>query len=550
MPGKKIVLCYYQHLNGASTPRFMSSAGVAHAGDSSHNTWIAVVLHHRLLLTAIGVAAVVFVIVGAVLCARFWPFSQKAVADDLAEAGDSTIAIRSYKPTYFPSPGCVLEGVEFRHGKNQAQFITIEKLTIEGSYSGILTKHIPRIIADGARVFIAPFGTEPEFNSQQSKVVIDELIADGTGIEFAPKNPQEDSLRFDIHEASLKGVRWGGAIAYRLKFHNPNPPGEIAVAGKLGEWMEGHPDQTPISGDYTFDGADLGVYDGIGGKLASQGKFDGVLKHINVSGTTDVPDFEVTSSGHKIHLRTHFDAYVDGTKGDTFLNRVEARFNRTLIIAQGAIAGSKGSPGKLTKIHFTEREGRIEDLLELFVSAPRPPMSGAISLDALATLPPGKQGFLDKIRLSGNFGVESGNFTQPDTQLDVDKLSAGARGQNKEDPENVVSNLQGSVDLVHAVATFSSLSYSIPGADATMHGVYNVANHRIDLHGNMRVATRISKTSTGVKSFVLKLMDPIFRKRKKGEVVPVHIGGTYEKPEFGLDIAKQADKKPPSKPNP
>jgi AsmA-like protein len=518
-----------------------STVNVAHAETSSNWTWRLFSSHWKAWLIGCAVAALVF-IVGAVLCAKFWPFSQKAVIENLAETSDSAVTIQSYKPTYFPSPGCVLTGVEFRHGNNHAQFITIDKLTIEGSYSGILAKHVPRIIADGARVFIPPFGTKPEFNSQHSNLVIDELIANGTAIEFESADSQDDSLRFDIHEASLKDVRWGSAIAYRLKFHNPNPPGEIGVAGMFGGWMDGNPGQTPISGDYTFDDADLGVYRGIAGTLASQGKFEGVLKHINVSGTTDVPDFEVTSGGHKVHLRTHFDAYVDGTKGDTFLNRVEAKFNRTVVVAQGAIAGSKGSKGKQANLHLSEREGRIEDLLQLFVTAPRPPMSGAVSLDAHALLPSGDASFLDKLRLSGNFGVDSGNFTQPDTQLDVDKLSAGARGQNKEDPENVLSNLKGSVDMVHAVATFSSLSFGVPGADAQMHGKYNVINHRIDLHGNMRVATRISKTSTGMKSFVLKVMDPIFRKRKKGEVVPVHIEGTYEKPEFGLDLAKQGDK--------
>ena len=60
----------------------------------------------------------------------------------------------------------------------------------------------------------------------------------------------------------------------------------------------------------------------------------------------------------------------------------------------------------------------------------------------------------------------------------------------------------------------------------------------------MRVDTRISKTSTGMKAFVLKMIDPIFRKKKTGEVVPVHIIGTYEKPGFGLDLnSKQPEKK-------
>ena len=42
---------------------------------------------------------------------------------------------------------------------------------------------------------------------------------------------------------------------------------------------------------YTFEHADLSVYGGIGGILSSTGTFDGAFQHINVSGTTDTPDF-------------------------------------------------------------------------------------------------------------------------------------------------------------------------------------------------------------------------------------------------------------------
>jgi hypothetical protein len=72
-----------------------------------------------------------------------------------------------------------------------------------------------------------------------------------------------------------------------------------------------------------------------------------------------------------------------------------------------------------------------------------------------------------------------------------------------------------------------------------MHGTYSVINHRVDLHGTMQVESKISNTTTGVKALLLKVMDPFFHKKKKGEIVPVHIGGTYEHPQFGLDISKQ-----------
>ena len=58
----------------------------------------------------------------------------------------------------------------------------------------------------------------------------------------------------------------------------------------------------------------------------------------------------------------------------------------------------------------------------------------------------------------------------------------------------------------------------------------------------MKVDTKISKTSSGVKALLLKIMDPIFRKKKKGEVVPIHILGTYEKPQFGLDLGSNKKK--------
>src|SRR6476660_3233017 len=90
----------------------------------------------RLLFLYLALGLAILIGVGAVLCAKLWPFSRKAVVEDLAEASDSQGTIRSYHPTYFPVPGCVLEGVEFFHGPNHLKFITIEKLRIEGSYSG------------------------------------------------------------------------------------------------------------------------------------------------------------------------------------------------------------------------------------------------------------------------------------------------------------------------------------------------------------------------------------------------------------------------------
>ena len=211
----------------------------------------------------------------------------------------------------------------------------------------MLRHHVQRIKAVGARVIVPPFGSNLTFQTQHSNIVIDEVVADGTIVEFANEDSKEKPLQFEVHKGLIQDVRWGAPLQYKLEFHNPNPPGEISVQGKFGAWTTGHPGDTPISGDYTFEHADLSVYGGIRGFLSSKGKFEGILQHINVMGDTDTPDFEVEAGGHKVKLTSKFDAYVDGIRGDTYLKRVEGHLGRTTIVADGSIAGSSNRPGKV-----------------------------------------------------------------------------------------------------------------------------------------------------------------------------------------------------------
>src|SRR6266849_688880 len=427
---------------------------------------------------AIGAGALLLGL-GFLLWSTIGPFARGPIMQDLAEASDSSVTSRSFHRTYFPFPGCVVEGLTFRHGQAaEAPLITIEKLTIRGSYFGVLTRHVSRITAEGAHVTIPPFGSHEPFHTRHSKTVVDEIIANGTVVEFASSNPQKQALRFDVHEALLRNVGWSGPLHYRLKLHNPEPPGELTVSGEFGLWKTGDPGETPISGEYTFEHADLGVYHGIAGLLASQGRFGGPLRHIDISGSTDIPDFEVRSGGHRVQLLTDFSAYVDAAiHGDTYLKRVDAHFGRTHVIVEGSIAGTKDRKGKTALLDLSAPRGRVEDILGLFVKRPRSPMSGPVSLKARAEIPPGKEPFLDRVRLQGAFGIDQGSFSKPEKQNEVNKLSAGARGEDeedKDDPETVLSDLKGQVTLEGGVARFSDLSFSVPGAEARLHGTYNI----------------------------------------------------------------------------
>jgi hypothetical protein len=500
-----------------------------------------------------GGVTLILILAAAALCVavlwnRLWPFAEAPVLQNLREASDSQVQVRAFHRTYFPFPGCILGGVVFNHGSVVGKpLITIEKLTIRGTYLGLLTKRVSRITAEGIRVFIPAFGTGEAFHTTPSRITIDEIVANGASVEFASRNADKQSLRFDVHEASLRDVGWKGPLTYHLKVRNPEPPGEVTTSGKFGVWNTSDPGQTPISGDYKFEQADLGVYHGIAGQLSSSGKFDGTLGHIDISGTTNIPDFDVKSGKHPVELITEFSAYVDGTRGDTFLKRVDAHFLKTHVLAQGSIAKSSNGKGKTALIDLTSSNARIEDILRLFVKEDRAPMSGSVTLRAKVELPPEHRRFLERVRLRGSFGIGAGIFSKRSTQEGVNKLSAGARGEkDPADPETVLTDLTGQVALEYGTAKFSDLSFGVPGAAARMHGTYNLISHKIDLRGQMQVDSKISNTTNGAKALLLKVMEPFFKKRRKGEVVPVRISGTYEHPTYGLDLNdKTAQEVPP-----
>jgi hypothetical protein len=76
-----------------------------------------------------------------------------------------------------------------------------------------------------------------------------------------------------------------------------------------------------------------------------------------------------------------------------------------------------------------------------------------------------------------------------------------------------------------------------------MEGTYNLITEKIDLHGTLRTEASPSKTTSGVKALMLKVLNPFFKKTPVGYVMPVKITGTYEHPLFGLDLLDK-DRKP------
>ncbi len=509
----------------------------------------------RKILFAVSLVVAAIILAAVILLAWRWPFRRAAVLQQLEEASMSRVDAGAFHETYFPRPGCVLEHVTFQHDSKPGipPLITVEKMRIEGSFSGLFANHVKLIRADGMHIRIPPRGAGERFQTpERSTVVIDHLMADGAILEVS-RGANEQALKFSFHNFELNNIGSNGPALFRAKFSNPEPPGEITTSGKFGPWNADDVGKTAVSGEYEFERADLGVFHGIAGLLSSSGKFSGVLDQIDVEGQTDIPNFAVTSSSHQVQLRTQFRAAVNGENGDTFLRQVTATFWKTTVFSRGSVAGRAGQPGKTASVELATNNGRIQDILLLFTQAERAPMSGITSFRAKASIPPGARRFLEKVELQGDFGINDGSFTNSNTQEGVNHLSEGALfGQpdhqkvekNEDDPATVLSDLKGHVVLKDGTARFSNLSFSVPGASAQMEGTYNLITQKIDLHGTLKTESQPSNTTSGVKAVILKVLGPFFKKKAVGYVMPVKITGTYEHPLFGLDLMDDRNKQP------
>src|SRR5215471_18317947 len=505
-------------------------------------------------IVLLGFAAVALILGGlGILLARHWPFSQERVTQSLRSTFPASVTFQKFHSTYFPHPGCLAEGVVFmRLGATPGTppVVSIERLAIRADYLDLIfrPRYLAEIVLDGFRVHIPPMGTpvqESNWQETKSSTRVGEIVADGSSIQI--DRSSRDALLFAIHTLRLHSVSDTQPASFTVSLHAPLPPGDVRAQGQFGPWNYNLPGQTPLAGEYTFENADLGVFQGIAGTLSAQDKFEGVLQHIDSQGNIDVPNFMVTRSQHPVHLRSEFQAIVNGTIGDVQLERVSTRFLKTTVLARGEIAHHAGKEGKVASLALSVRDGGIQDVLRLFVREANPPLHGVTSFRTHVTIPPGDAPFLHRVRLTGDFGIEDGQFATAATQARAHTLSQKALGEragndsDAGDPGTVISQLAGYVELRDATATFKNLRFAVPGASAEMHGTYNLDSRAIDLYGTLRTEEEFSEMTSGFRSIVLRPFDVFFRRKHAGAVMPVHLMGTYDAPEAGLDLpAKKA----------
>ncbi|HEY2461363.1 MAG TPA: hypothetical protein VGI16_11165 [Candidatus Acidoferrum sp.] len=497
----------------------------------------------RWVLLAVSTVLAI-VLIAVILLAVYWPFLKSKVLSNIQEDFPGAVRAAKFHSTYFPHAGCVAEDIVVTPADGPPNTIThiyVHKLTVQTEYAGLFFRptRISRVILEGLRVEIlpstAPKPPAPKVPRTPSSIY-GEIVADNSVLEIG-RSEGKSPLRFEIHKLTVHSVRDDAPLSYDVVMHNPEPSAEIRATGKFGPWNSSDHGKTFVSGNYSFDHADLGEFEGIAGILSSTGHFEGPLGHIATQGNTDIPNFEVTHAKHPIHLKTKFDAFVDGLNGDTFLKNVTATFLQTTVVASGSVAGEKNQHGKFTNLDFVAHDGHIQDLLRMFVKASDPPMDGVTNFHGHVTLPPGPEKFLQKVILEADFTISGGKLTNPERQAAVDELSKNARDKKKEKTtESVTSDTASHVVLRGGVAKFTDLSFAIPGATAKMEGTFNLENHKIDFHGPLKTEAELSHQTSGVKAVLLKPLDPLFKRKHAGADVPAEATGTFGHPHFGIQI--------------
>jgi hypothetical protein len=180
---------------------------------------------------------------------------------------------------------------------------------------------------------------------------------------------------------------------------------------------------------------------------------------------------------------------------------------------------------------------KLEDLLRLALKSDKPPMTGVISFRTRIDIPPGAGVVADRLRLDGQFEISSARFAQLNVQKKVAALSRRGRGETEDQgPGSVASNFAGKFVLRNASMTFSDLTFGVPGASVHLDGTYALRGEGVDFRGTLRLQSKLSQTTRGWKSVLIKPLDPIFERGGAGTLLPIKITGTGSNPQFGLDM--------------
>lgn len=454
----------------------------------------------------------------------------------------------------FPHLEITIQGIVLRQiGQPEPPLVRMQRLTFDARTLSLFSRHpvIKTVGLDGLQIRITPRpkGSAPRFSGsgnvfgQNYPVVVQAVRVNNADLIIVPRDPEKAPHRFELHRVVLGPLGAGSAARFQADLTNPVPKGQIQSSGAFGPWDADDPGSTPVSGHYVFQNADMSTIRGLRGILSSTGHFTGPLNYLSVNGETEIPDFSLRTTHHPVNLRTTFSAIVDGTNGNTVLNDVVARFENSTLDVKGEVVDKTPKHGRTIIMNAVTENATVQDLLRLAVDSNPPVMKGAARLRTRIEIGEGRQDLIERMRLQGQFAIERAHFSSPATEERIETLSLKSQGKPKApavgDP---VSDFSGNLTVAKGVVSLAELKFQVTGAAVALDGTYSLDSGQLDLRGKLRMEAKLSQTTTGVKSFFLKAIDPFFEGKNAGTVLPIKITGTKDNPTFGLDFHDSANK--------
>ena len=492
---------------------------------------------------AITAAAIALAMIVVHLAFFFWPFRYRTVHPLLEQVFQSKVTVTYYHRTYFPHPGFVAEGVTFyRHGDTRIPPLAkVKRMTVEGQW-GMLLFHphlLYEIRLEDLHVQIPPAGTKARgmdfdngvVETSQSKLKIETICADGTVLDFLRHG--DSPIRFEFPALQIHDLEAGRPMQFSLQVNTPGPQGVVLAGGKMGPFRTDSYLTTPLDGTYQLQTADLSHLQGLAGHVQGGGRFSGTFSRIEVDGTAAIPDFHADDA-NQVRLDAQYQAVVNGMTADVQIESARVKTGTSLITAKGTIAGSP----KRVAVTFATQGAEVQDLL-LMVEKSHPQMAGKVNFDATAEFGSGPQLFLQRLQLKGNVAVEGLRFVDAKKQENMDAFSDRVSkddSQSGGDPPGATLAARSETRIERGMAYFPDIRADLPGADAHLHGTFNLLNTKVHLEGKIALQQGISHATTGWKSMLLKPLSPLFKKKHAGAVVPIAVTGTAAKPKVGADI--------------
>jgi hypothetical protein len=495
---------------------------------------------------------------------------RQRIITTLANKLDSDVELGDLSIRVFPGLRADGANLSIRRRGTPADvppLITVKSFHVDASLLKLWRKHVDHVQLDGLDINIPPKvvrvqqkeaksadanaaeaakpDTTPEEKRQDplkaGGVVLDRVDTNDARLIIIPGKPGKAPKIWAIHHLRMRQLGALESWPFEATLTNGVPPGEIQTKGRFGPWDRIEPGDTPLDGSFNFEKADLSVFKGISGMLASHGYFGGTLSQLEANGESDTPDFTITVGGHPFPLHVKYTALIDGTNGDTRLKNVDAWFLSSFVHAVGAVLdGPKGEHGRTVSLDVVMDKSRIEDIMKMAVKSATPPMTGAMQLTTKFLLPPGQADVAERLQLDGQFSIAEARFTNYDVQGKIEELSKRASARTAQPTrDHVVSNFQGRFKLANGRLDLRSLTFSVPGAAVQLVGGYGLTTETLDFTGKVLLDAKISETVTGVKSVLLKAVDPLFKQKDgTGSAIPIRIGGTRNAPDFGLEVKK------------